>query len=107
MSGPGLMIQRCLRCGEHLFPERLACSRCASLELEPVPAGPGTVEDVTQILRAPSAAAEGPVVIAVVRLEKGPMVLARAQAEVLPGTGVELEDVAGAVLISPRSGRSR
>jgi uncharacterized OB-fold protein len=65
-----LQIFRCTGCGLHLFPERLRCPRCGARSFEPAPAGPGRVEERTALRRAP-------VRLGSVRLDKGPVVIAR------------------------------
>jgi len=96
-----LAIQRCERCGQRLFPERLACHRCGSAALVPEPAGPGTVLDRVEVLRAPSGDGEGPVHIVLVELDAGPRVLARASAGLAAGSRVSLADIEQAAIATP------
>ena len=102
MNENALRIQRCERCAHHWFPERIACGRCGAASLVAVPAGEGVVVDRVDVLRAPSDAGDGPVVIALVQLDAGPRVLARAAsgtAASAPAAGerVSLVDLDGGV----------
>ena len=94
-----LQIQRCERCGTSAFPDRLWCPRCGAGELRHLPAGPGNVEQETILRRPPAPAPDAdPVRLGTVRLEAGPMVIARLAVGAGPGTRVRLERVAeGAV----------
>jgi uncharacterized OB-fold protein len=74
-----LMIQRCPRCGRHVFYPRLACPHCGGSPLEWVEAsGRATVYSFTVVHRAPAAFAdEAPYVVALVDLEEGPRMMTR------------------------------
>jgi uncharacterized OB-fold protein len=87
-----LLVQVCPD-GHAVFPPRVLCPRCGSREWHEAPAGPGTVEGVT------SHRAGG--CIASVRLEIGPVVVARAAAGAAVGDGVRLANDAGAPAIVP------
>ncbi len=85
-----LEIQQCGRCGAAWFPDRLRCPRCGAREWQRVPAGQGTVEEETSIHRPP--ARDGaPVRLGSVRLDAGPVVIARLQEDVGCGRRVHLE----------------
>jgi uncharacterized OB-fold protein len=81
-----LQIQRCERCGTNAFPDRLWCPGCGAGELRHVPAGPGHIEEETT-LRRPT----NPVRLGTVRLDTGPLVIARLSREARTGTQVHLE----------------
>lgn len=90
-----LEIQRCGSCGAGLFPERLRCPACGSLRFERVPAGLGRVEEQTTLRRPPrrqdGADGGGPIRLGSVRLQAGPIVIARLDEEVGAGAGARLE----------------
>jgi uncharacterized OB-fold protein len=70
-----LMIQRCGRCGTHVFYPRYNCTSCGAVALEWVEAsGRGTVYTFTVARRPthPALADKVPYVIAIVELEEGP-----------------------------------
>ncbi len=69
-------VQRCDACGnEQLYP-RAICTSCGSLQLSLSDAsGRGTVYSYTLVRRAPHPAFEAPYLVALVRLEEGPVVL--------------------------------
>ncbi|WP_291041316.1 zinc ribbon domain-containing protein [Herbiconiux sp.] len=61
MSGPAF-FQRCTACSTVFFPPRLACRACGGAAFEQVEAGPGVVEEVTELpdgLRIASVRARG------------------------------------------------
>jgi uncharacterized OB-fold protein len=87
-----LQIQRCERCGTNAFPDRLWCPGCGAAELRHAPAGPGNVEQETGLRRPPSTApAHEPVRLGTVRLDSGPLVIARLSRDARAGTQVRLE----------------
>ena len=81
-----LQIQRCERCGTNAFPDRLWCPGCRAGELRHIAAGPGRVEEETTLRRAPE-----PVRLGTVRLDAGPLVIARLSRLARTGTQVHLE----------------
>ena|SRR5690242_6177022 len=81
-----LEIQRCERCGTSAFPDRLWCPGCGAGAWEHVPAGPGRVEEETTLHRAAE-----PIRLGSVRLDAGPMVVARLDTGAQAGTRVHLE----------------
>lgn len=83
-----LQIQRCERCGVSVFPERLWCPGCGAGELGHMAAGPGQVEQETTLRRAPT---PEPVRLGTVRLDSGPLVIARLENRTGAGTQVRLE----------------
>lgn len=85
-----LAIQRCETCGTGLFPDRLRCPSCGDVRLARIPAGPGQVEEETQLRRPPEPAHE-PVRLGSVRLETGPVVIARLDEQTRTGDRVRLE----------------
>lgn len=55
-------FQRCRACATVAFPPRLACRTCGADRFDSVPAGPGVVEEVTELpggLRIASVRAQG------------------------------------------------
>jgi uncharacterized OB-fold protein len=87
-----LQIQRCGRCGTSAFPDRLWCPGCGAANLSHRPAGPGRVEEETTLRRPPATAAQDESVrLATVRLQAGPLVIARLAADIGSGARVRLE----------------
>ena len=81
-----LQIQRCQRCGTSVFPDRLWCPGCGAGEFRHQPAGPGRVEEETTLRRSAE-----PVRLGTVRLDSGPLVIARLSRHARAGTQVHLE----------------
>lgn len=81
-----LQIQRCERCGTSAFPDRLWCPGCGAGELRHAPAGPGRVEEETTLRRSAE-----PVSLGTVRLDSGPLVIARLAEGAAAGSAVRLE----------------
>jgi len=71
-----LLVQRCHTCGRCQHYPRYLCTRCGSTHLEFVPAsGHGRVYSFTVVHRPPSPAFKAPYIVALVRLEEGPLLL--------------------------------
>jgi uncharacterized OB-fold protein len=85
-----LQIQRCRRCGTAWFPDRLRCPQCGGREWHRVPAGEGIVEEETSV-RRPPAPDGGLVRLGSVRLDAGPVVIARLEEDVGAGRYVRLD----------------
>jgi uncharacterized OB-fold protein len=83
-----LQIQRCEQCGTSAFPDRLWCPGCGARALQHVPAGPGRVEEETTLRRSAE-----PVQLGTVRLDSGPLVIARLATHTSAGTEVRLERI--------------
>ncbi len=81
-----LRILRCRRCATAWFPDRLWCGNCGADEFEHVACGAGRVEEVTALRRG----AEG-VRLGSVRLDLGPVVVARLCEGVDAGARVRLD----------------
>jgi uncharacterized protein len=77
-------VQLCAACGHAVFPRRVLCPVCGSRAWHETPAGPGAVEQLT------THRAGGHVVS--VKLDLGPVVVARATADLAPGSRVTLAD---------------
>lgn len=92
MSG-GLRIPACAACGRAVWPPRLACSSCGAVEWKQMDASKGTLEEVSEL----AGPGEEHVRICSVRLDAGPVVIARAQG-VAPGERVSMEMIDGALL---------
>jgi len=71
----------CTQCGHALWPSRPVCPRCGGTLFEPRAAGRGVVEETTRA---------GAVALASVRVDTGPVVIARLAADAAAGTAVEL-----------------
>lgn len=73
-----LLVQRCRRCGHHQHYPRMICLACGGTDLSFVAAsGRGSVYSFTVVHRAISSAFSPPYVIALVRLDEGPLMLTR------------------------------
>jgi uncharacterized OB-fold protein len=81
-----LRIQRCEACGTSAFPDRLWCPGCGAGTWQHVAAGPGRVEEETTLRRSAETVRLG-----TVRLESGPLVIARLATHTGAGTEVQLE----------------
>jgi uncharacterized OB-fold protein len=81
-----LQIQRCEACARNLFPDRLWCPDCGGETLQHVPAGPGRVEEETTLRRSAE-----PIRLGTVRLDSGPLVIARLSTGAETGAQVRLE----------------
>jgi uncharacterized OB-fold protein len=81
-----LEIQRCQGCGTSVFPDRLWCPSCGADELRHVAAGPGRVEEETVLRRTAD-----PIRLGTVRLDAGPILIARLSRHARTGTEVHLE----------------
>lgn len=70
------LVQRCEACGHHQHYPRALCAVCAATNLDFVEAsGQGRVYSFTVVYRAPGPAFDPPYVVALVRLNEGPLVL--------------------------------
>jgi scaffold protein (connect acetoacetyl-CoA thiolase and HMG-CoA synthase) len=79
--------QRCTGCSSLQFPPRLSCRKCGATALEPHRfSGRGEVFSHAEVAQPPSGF-DGPYVVALVRLEEGPLVTTQL-------TDVEASDVA-------------
>jgi uncharacterized protein len=92
-----LQIMRCSDCGEAVFPDRLRCPRCGGGSFTRVPAGPGRVEEETT-LRRPPVKDEEQVRIGSVRLDTGPMLVARLARLARAGARVTISESADGAL---------
>lgn len=71
-----LLIQRCETCAHAQLYPRAVCTRCHGSDLGWMEAsGRGVVYSHTTVHRAPDPAFEPPYVVALVRLEEGPVVM--------------------------------
>ena len=70
------VIQACAACGHRQHYPRAICTACGSTDLGfPEASGRGSVYSFTVVHRGPSPAFEPPYVVALVRLEEGPVLL--------------------------------
>lgn len=71
-----LLVQRCASCTHHQHYPRNICTACGSTDLGFVEAsGRGTIYSHTTVHRAPHPAFTPPYIVALVRLEEGPVIL--------------------------------
>ena len=72
-----LLVQRCETCSHHQLYPRGICTACHTTELTYVQAsGRGTIYSFTEVHRAPHPAFTAPYLVALVRLDEGPVVMA-------------------------------
>jgi uncharacterized protein len=95
-----LLVAVCESCGRAAFPRRVLCPDCGGGAWSARPAGGGTLEETTVLRRIPGADVE-PVAIGSVRLDEGPVVVARLEGDLGPGQRVALADDAGAPVARP------
>ena len=98
----GLIGMVCAACGRAAFPPRLRCAACGGAAWRPERVEEGIVEEVTTVHRAVGVAGETPVSLASVRLDAGPVVIARLDGEAAVGGRVELVAEQGAPIASCR-----
>jgi uncharacterized OB-fold protein len=67
-SSRPFVVVGCSRCGLTAWPRPAMCRRCGSLTFEDVPAGEGTLEEITEAQ---------PATLGTVRTAAGPIVVAR------------------------------
>ena len=78
-----LLVQYCDACGHAQLYPRSSCTACYAATLSWIEAsGRGTVYSHTTVHRAPHPAFEAPYVVALVRLEEGPIVMGNIAGEV-------------------------
>jgi uncharacterized protein len=93
----------CHACDHRAAVIRPFCAACGSFEVTPlVASGRGTVYSVTVVHRAPSEAwaRDVPYAIALIDLEEGPRVMARAPLATAIGDAVELAHGEGSMLVA-------
>lgn len=93
-----LRLQRCAGCGRHQFPPHPLCTDCGHRPLEWVRAsGRGRIASFTVVHRAlsPAYAADVPYVVALIRLEEGPMMMSNVVG--CPPERVQMEAPVGVV----------
>lgn len=79
-----LALPRCNDCGRHHFYPRPACPHCGGRQLEWVPvSGRGSIYSFSVVHRAPGPtfADDVPYVVAIVRIEEGPHLFSRIDAD--------------------------
>lgn len=70
------LVQRCEACGHHQHYPRNICTKCGTLDPGFIEAsGRGRIYSFTEVQRAPHPAFEPPYVVAMVRLDEGPVIL--------------------------------
>lgn len=78
-----LLVQRCRSCGHAQLYPRSSCTSCYGTDLTWQPAsGRGVIYSHTMVHRAPHPAFTPPYVVALIRLEEGPMVMANVDGDV-------------------------
>jgi uncharacterized OB-fold protein len=100
----GLTVWECAGCRRIVFPRRLLCPDCGSAAWRRRRAESGRVEEVTLVRRAPGRTLLAPVRLGSVRLEVGPLVVARLEPAASAGMRVRLrEDNGVPVAVAERS----
>lgn len=103
-SPSGIVIASCRGCGAGYFPPRLICPRCGARDWTEILVIGGVVEEVTTVRRAVGDAAREPTVLASVRLDDGPRIIAGIPGSLAPGDRVTLSSEGQAVLARPERG---
>jgi uncharacterized OB-fold protein len=86
-----LMIKRCQDCGDHLYPRRIFCPRCAGDNLEWVQArGRGRVYTFSTVYRAPDRSLPVPYTNGIVALEEGVYLFGRLTGK--PDEEISIDD---------------
>ena len=96
----GLSLQECKACGRRYLPARLLCQTCGGARFRTVRARTGILEEVTRLERA--FGRDLAVNVGSVRIDDGPVVIARVTAHCEPGERVSLCEDAGVAVASPR-----
>jgi len=92
----GVAYYVCRSCGLAVFPSRALCPRCGSASWLRRVATSAILEDATTLRRARGRQLDGPIRLGTARLDAGPAVVVRLNAEVTPGTRVALNTIGGA-----------
>ncbi len=92
----------CRTCGRPAFPRRALCPACGGHWWRHEHAADGVVEEVTTVRHAADAPDGAAVVLASVRLDAGPVVVARLEGAAGTGARVALVAVDGAPVAQPR-----
>lgn len=89
---PVLLVTTCARCGDHWYLPRAHCPVCGSDELSDLPAaGGGLCVAVTRV-HVTARDEDGPVSLALVELDEGPVVMGRVHDDGLsPGDRAAVE----------------
>jgi uncharacterized protein len=87
-----LRIPKCASCGQAVWPARLLCPACHCADWEPIDAGEGALEELTEL-----SGQDGPYVLGTVRLDAGPVVIARCEGAE-PGERVRMQIENGALV---------
>ena len=83
-----LLVQRCETCGHHQHYPRGICTACHGVDLGYVEStGRGTIYSWSEVMRAPDPAFDPPYVVALVRLDEGPVVMANIVGDGDPACG--------------------
>jgi len=102
----GLVVSVCRTCGQTLFPRRALCPACGGASWRLERAEDGVVEEATTVRHAVEATDAPAVVLASVRLDAGPVIVACLEGQAGTGGRVELVAVDGAPIARPREGDS-
>jgi uncharacterized OB-fold protein len=92
----GVLVARCAGCGRLAFPAPLVCHRCGSDSWHSTRIDTGIVEEVAQVLHAVGGTS-GAVTVGSVRLDDGPLVVARVVGDIEPGRQVRVTRTAGGI----------
>ena len=85
-----LKVFQCKECGATVFPARYLCSECGARDWRERVAERGTVSELTTVRRRVGAQRGGDVLLASVRTDAGPIVIARLDPAVRAGDEVRL-----------------
>lgn len=84
------MIEECGECQRVCFPARYCCPYCGANQWHSVQAGTAHVAQITTVRSRIGVQPGKELFLASIQLQKGPVVIAQAEALLLPGTAVEL-----------------
>jgi uncharacterized OB-fold protein len=98
VNAAALQVPVCRECRRPAFPPPRACPNCGATDWEERPAGAGAVEQLTTLRRVAGAAIDPPLRLVSVRLEAGPVLIARAGESVEVGSTVAIVTLADGAL---------
>jgi uncharacterized OB-fold protein len=91
----GLVIHVCRRCGYNAFPPRYFCPNCGGARWRRDLVTQGIVEERTILRHIPGVSEDSAILIAAVRVDAGPIIIARLICDVPQGTSVNVSTRGG------------
>jgi uncharacterized OB-fold protein len=96
----GVLVAQCAGCGRLAFPAPLVCHRCGADSWQTSRIDTGVAEEVANVLHAVGGTSEA-VTVGSVRLDDGPLVVARVLGDIEPGQPVRVARTEGGICASP------